>query len=286
MKIHCLIENTCSSSELKSEHGLSLLIEAGGHRILFDTGASASFAENAECMGLDLNTVDSAILSHGHYDHGGGLERFLEINHKARVWASPHAFEPHFNASGKDIGLPPALQAHPRILLATAPVTELYPGITLHQGPQVPMQHPAPDAGMSTMREGNRIPDDFRHEQYLLIQEGDKRILLSGCSHRGILNIVQHFQPDILVGGFHLMKETDTGRIAQLAEALLPFPTVYYTAHCTGEWAANIMQQRMGSRLRTFSTGDCLYKALAETEKSKNQDSTSFTNPYYPCFHH
>ena len=258
MKIHCLIENTCHSGELKAEHGLSLLIEVGGRRILFDTGASAAFAANAECMLLDLNTVDAAILSHGHYDHGGGLERFMELNHKARVWASPHAFEPHFNASGKDIGLQPTLQAHPGIQRAAAPVTELYPSITLHQGPQVPMLHPTPDAGMSTMQNGIRIPDDFRHEQYLLMQEGDKRILLSGCSHRGILNIVHHFQPDVLVGGFHLMKETNAGRITQLAEELLQFPTVYYTAHCTGEWAADIMQQRMGSRLRSFSTGDSL----------------------------
>ena len=120
------------------------------------------------------------------------------------------------------------------------------------------MLHPTPDAGMSTMQNGIRIPDDFRHEQYLLIQEEEKRILLSGCSHRGILNIVHHFQPDVLVGGFHLMKETHAGRISQLAEELLQFPTVYYTAHCTGEWAAGIMQQRMGSRLRTFSTGDSL----------------------------
>ena len=98
-----LTENTCNRPELEAEHGLSLLIEAAGMRILFDTGASPLFASNATQMGLDLATVDMAILSHGHYDHGGGLEHFLNINMHAPVWVSPHAFDVHFNALGKDI---------------------------------------------------------------------------------------------------------------------------------------------------------------------------------------
>ena len=100
-----LIENTTLSPAWVAEHGLSLLVETAGQRVLFDTGASAAFADNAERMGIDLFSVDAVVLSHGHVDHGGGLSRFLELNSHAPVWVSPYAFEPHYNASGRDSGL-------------------------------------------------------------------------------------------------------------------------------------------------------------------------------------
>lgn len=251
MKIHCLIENTCATDGLTAEHGLSLLIETGEHRILFDTGASADFAGNAARMGLDLSTVDMAVLSHGHYDHGGGLERFMELNEHAPIWVSRHAFEPHFNARGKDIGLNPALQSHPRLRHA---IPSPAPGISLHTGEGIPVAA----SDMTAICDGVNQAEDFRHEQYLLIQEGDKRILFSGCSHRGILNIAAHFRADVLVGGFHLMNETAPDRLRHLATQLLELPTTYYTGHCTGNFALATMQPLMGERLRCFSTGNCL----------------------------
>ena len=142
MKIYTLLENTACRTDLRAEHGLSLLIETGGQRILFDTGASPAFAGNAEALGIDLNTVDIAILSHGHYDHGGGIARFLEINKHAPVWLSRHAFEPHFNAAGKDIGLSPALTGNPRFRTAPAEVLELAPGISLHPARLLPTTYP------------------------------------------------------------------------------------------------------------------------------------------------
>lgn len=254
MKVHCLIENSASGPGLEAEHGLSLLIESGGHRILFDAGASPAFARNAVCMGIDLSTVDTAVLSHGHYDHGGGMLRFLELNSQSPIWASPHAAEPHFNASGKDIGLAPELIGHARLQPIPADVLEIAPGITLHDASTVSQPYPAPAAGMSTLRGGIRVPDDFRHELYLLIEENGRRILFSGCSHRGILNIVSHFQPDILVGGFHLMRTLPDG-LPPIAAALSQFPTRYFTGHCTGEHAYGYLKDRLGDRLHAFSTG-------------------------------
>lgn len=99
----------CSCSGCAFEHGLSLYLEGKGHRILFDTGQSENFAVNAKRLGVDLAAVDLAILSHGHYDHGGGLKRFLELNQKAPVYLSVYAFEPHFNGV-KDIGIDPKLR--------------------------------------------------------------------------------------------------------------------------------------------------------------------------------
>ena len=104
MKITVLTENTTELG-LPVEHGLSLFIEIGDRRILFDSGQSDLFAKNAEALGVDLKTVDFAVLSHGHYDHGGGLKKFLEVNGKAKIYMSRYAFEPHFNAEDKYNGL-------------------------------------------------------------------------------------------------------------------------------------------------------------------------------------
>lgn len=257
MRIHCLIENATSLPGLVAEHGLSLLVETDGLRILFDTGASPAFAENASRMGIDLAAVDIAVLSHGHYDHGGGISRFLELNGNAAVWVSPHAFEPHFNATGRDIGLSPALAGHPRLRQAGADITPLAPGITLHRATTLPTTYPHAGEGMGTMAAGTRMPDDFRHEQYLLIEELGRRILISGCSHRGILNIATHFKADYLIGGFHLMKST-AGECRRVAEALAHLPTTFYTGHCTGSEAFGILKSRLGNRLHHFSTGQVL----------------------------
>lgn len=256
MRITVLIENTTSSPELVAEHGLSLLVEACGQRLLFDTGASETFAENARRLGVDLGAVDAAVLSHGHYDHGGGIARFLELNPHAPVWVSPHAFDSHFNASGKDIGLPPELARHPRVRCTPADGCELAPGVELYAA--VPGMHPVPDSGMTALVGNQRVPDDFRHEQYLLVEENGCRYLFSGCSHGGILNIVSRFQPDVLVGGFHLMKAdpvADAPMLEWVARGLEAQNTRYYTGHCTGAGAAGFLKQRLRERLVLFSTG-------------------------------
>ena len=99
-------------------------------------------------------------------------------------------------------------------------------------------------------------PDDFRHEQYLLIEEQGKRILISGCSHKGILNIARWFRPDVLIGGFHFMKmDPEDPRLEQAALALLELPTVYYTGHCTGQEQFAKLKQWMGDRLHYISAG-------------------------------
>ena len=254
MKVHCLIENSAVRPDLTAEHGLSLLIETSGHRILFDAGTSYAFAENADRMGLGLRSVDAAVLSHGHNDHGGGMLRFLEINSRSIVWASPHAAEPHFNASGKNIGLEPKLTSHDRFRAFQADVLELFPGITLHAASSVPQPYPAPDSRMSTEQGGIRLPDDFRHEIYLLIEENNKKVLFSGCSHRGIINIINHFQPDVFVGGFHLMR-TPMQELPPIADALRHFHTRYFTGHCTGEPAFRFLKALLREQLSSFSSG-------------------------------
>ena len=95
MKITVLTENTACRESLACEHGLSLYIETGCHKILFDAGQSGAFADNAEALGIDLSAVDFAVLSHGHYDHGNGLVRFLEINGTAPIYLRRDTFGFH-----------------------------------------------------------------------------------------------------------------------------------------------------------------------------------------------
>jgi 7,8-dihydropterin-6-yl-methyl-4-(beta-D-ribofuranosyl)aminobenzene 5'-phosphate synthase len=96
MIIRVLAENTAVSEAFGSEHGLSLHIETKGRGILFDTGASALFARNAEKMGVDLTKAELAVISHGHYDHWGGLAEFLSINAGASVYVHEKAFGSHY----------------------------------------------------------------------------------------------------------------------------------------------------------------------------------------------
>ena len=259
MKIHVLIENTSHRADLQAEHGLSLLIEACGQRILFDTGASATFAANAEKMGLDLRMVDLCVLSHGHYDHGGGLAHFLQLNHHAPVWVSQHAFDPHFNANGRNIGIPRLLSN--RVRVAEADSYELAPGVVLHRACHMPTPYPAEGRGMTSIIDGTTLADDFRHEQYLMVEANGLRVLVSGCSHRGVLNIAQYFRPDVLIGGFHFMTcsaAADEPRLREAAAILLQQPTRYYTGHCTGDFACGILKPLMGERLQVFSTGELI----------------------------
>lgn len=244
MRITALVENTASRQDIGSEHGLSLYIETGEHRILFDTGQTELFAENAERLGIDLSAVDIAVLSHGHYDHGGGLQRFLEINRRAPVYLSRYAFEQHYNGTEKYIGLNPALQENDR-LIYTGEEYKIAEGLTLYACNTRQTVHRLDSAGLLLRQNGSFYPEDFRHEQYLLAEEDGRRVLISGCSHKGILNIAEWFSPDVLVGGFHLMKQPIGEALRDCARQLDAYPTAYYTCHCTGAEQFAFMQPLM-----------------------------------------
>lgn len=258
MIVWVLMENTACDARFHAEHGLSLYLETCGRKILFDMGQSAAFAENAHKLGVHLDAVDTAVLSHGHYDHGGGLRTFLEINDHAPVYISRYAFEKHGNAAGKEIGLDPALAAHPRLIF-TGERCQIGAGLTLlscaERAPHVPVDA----AGLTVQANGQTAPEDFRHEQYLLIEENAKRILVSGCSHKGVRNLVEWFEPDVLIGGFHFMKIDPEGpekhRLDEAAQHLLRHKTQYYTCHCTGNAQYAYLKERMHTQLHALHSG-------------------------------
>ena len=134
--------------------------------------------------------------------------------------------------------------------------------MTLYACNDMKKSHALDSAGLTVCRDGCYMPDQFRHEQYLLVEEGEKWILFSGCSHKGILNIVDWFRPDVLLGGFHFMNLDAEGAGAEMlskaAVELLRAPTTYYTGHCTGEAQYAFLKRLMGDRLHGIPAGTCL----------------------------
>ena len=256
MKVVTLMENTSCRESLSFEHGLSLYIETENSKILFDAGQSAAFAENAEKLGVDLKAVDFAVLSHGHYDHGGGLERFLEINDHAPVYLSPYTFEPHYNGSDKYIGLDTKLEDSNRLIRA-GDIQPIGEGMILYACRDRSCPHALGTFGLQMKRDGVLVPEDFRHEQYLLVEEAGKRVLFSGCSHRGILDIADWFRPDVLIGGFHVSKMAPGTELDAVADALNRYDTEYYTCHCTGVEQFVYLAERM-PRVHYLACGDRL----------------------------
>ena len=123
MLIKTLVENTSISKDFGSEHGLSLYIETKKHKILFDVGANELFLQNAKKLDVSIADVDFLVISHGHYDHGGGLKSFLHENTKAEVFLHRLAFEKHYAVRKNDefdlIGLDEDLKQNKQIILTS-----------------------------------------------------------------------------------------------------------------------------------------------------------------------
>lgn len=259
MIVRVLTENTANQPGFKTEHGLSFYIETAASRILFDMGHGAIFAENAKQCGVDLSAVDFAVISHGHHDHGGGVEIFFQENMKAPVYVNRHIFEPHYHDDGRNIGLDPALASNPRFVFVDD-YQKIDEGIELFSCNNRKRKYDLFVDHLNVMEGGVLIPDDFRHEQYLMLQERGKKILISGCCHKGILNVMNWMKPDVLIGGFHFfhmgLDGSDRQKLEEAAELLNEYHTEYYTCHCTGVEQYEFLKKRMGERLQYLSAGD------------------------------
>jgi len=248
MKVVILTENTAPAG-LEAEHGLSVYMEHRGRRLLLDAGRTGRFARNAQALGVDLSKVDTAALSHGHYDHGNGLEVFFQLCPAVPVHARPAVFEPHFHGE-RDIGLKAELAQRwrERFILDDGPL-DLEDGIWL-------------------------IPDGVDHEQSLVIEGEAGLAVFNSCSHAGAghiaKDILAHFPGKKIcayVGGLHLMGAAGTGSLGvapgivkNLAGWLLDElgVGVLYTGHCTGDPAFDLLKEAGGERVRRIRTGDIL----------------------------
>ncbi|SEK39465.1 7,8-dihydropterin-6-yl-methyl-4-(beta-D-ribofuranosyl)aminobenzene 5'-phosphate synthase [Ruminococcus albus] len=266
MKIVTLVENTCGHEGCIAEHGLSVYIETEKHKLLLDCGQTDAAVKNAEVLGIDLTAVDTVILSHGHYDHSGGIMPFSRINDRAQIIMQKSAAEPHYNGE-RYIGIDKDILALPNVHLIEGDV-RLDDELFLFSG--ITGRRCFPQGNRKLLRDegGEKVQDDFAHEQCLVIEQEGKRWLLSGCSHNGILNILDRYRdifgsaPDRVITGFHMMKndgehtEEEKEVIIQTARELAQTDTIYYSGHCTGIPAFELMKTIMGDKLIALHSGE------------------------------
>ncbi|WP_010243946.1 MBL fold metallo-hydrolase [Acetivibrio cellulolyticus] len=269
MIIKTLVENTSISDNYKCEHGLSLYIETEVHKLLFDLGQKDLFIENAAKMKIDLSQVDTVIISHGHYDHGGGLSEFLKINDKAKIYLQEKAFDKHYSLRTEDtsanIGLDEALKSNDRLVFNTGYLKiddelELFAGVKGNE-----LLSLSNKTLLMETEEGIK-EDTFEHEQSLIITEAGKQVLIAGCAHKGIVNIVKHAislkgrAMERIISGFHLYNPSTKipeapELVEQIAEMLNLTGSGYYTCHCTGLEAYSILKKVMNENIKYMATG-------------------------------
>lgn len=269
MKIINLIENTPGKCCPRFEHGLSFYVETTHHKLLIDTGATGTFVENAEALDVDLTKVDLLILSHGHYDHSGGILAFAAINPNARILMQKTAVGEYYHKDAIEeryIGIDKQILALPQ--------TELIDGdmviddeISIFTNVTGRKLWPSGNTVLKQKVGDTFIQDAFAHEEYVVITQKDKRVLISGCAHNGILNILERYEqlyggaPDYVFSGFHMKKSSDYTEaeirdISETGKQLKKLPTVFYTGHCTGEPAYLLLKAQMGEQLRYCHSGD------------------------------
>ena len=248
VKIVTLIEDTKINEpkDIVAAHGLSLYIERNGQRILFDAGPSSQFIRNSETLGVDLKKIDIVIISHAHMDHLGGLASFLWTNKKANIYLSKKALK---NQEFRALCSKMDERTFNRIRFVDSS-TEIAQDVFI----------------LTEIEERYPIRDRVDHEIILVIKNNNKLIIVSGCSHGEILNIigtVTRAFPNIyikaVIGGFHL-----TGApkhfVEQIGKEMLKYPIIkIYTCHCTGVENYRILKTILGVKIEYISTGSKIY---------------------------
>lgn len=268
MRITTLLENhpDPGSSGLEGEHGLSFFIEHPSGVFLSDVGASSLFADNAGRLDVDLARAVGSVISHHHFDHGGGLGRFFEENQDGTVYLrkAPEADYlvidpelPRYIGLDKDV-----LARYADRIQYVEGNREIAPGV--HLLTEIPSVYarPSGDTRLMMQRGEETLPDTFEHEMAFVLEAEDGLVVMTGCAHNGVLNMIEATRQALpekpilaVIGGFHLMAEPQPV-VFEIGKQLLEMdiPAVY-TGHCTGDPQTDILAQVLGERLHRLHTG-------------------------------
>ncbi len=266
--ITILVDNYAGDG-LSAEHGLSLWIDAGSRRILLDTGQGGALAPNAEKLGIDLSMADSLVLSHGHYDHTGGVSWAIRNAPEMEVFCHPAAVVPRYGmreGESKPLGMTGeslwALESlSSRRNHWVQAVRVLFPGIGLTG--YIPRQTDYENTGGAFFLDPElRRPDPIDDDMALWIHTPEGLIMCVGCCHAGLVNTLNQalFQSGAsrlraVIGGFHLLNADDS-RIENTVKALRYLsPELIVPCHCTGSKAVDVMADAFGSGVRPGCSG-------------------------------
>jgi 7,8-dihydropterin-6-yl-methyl-4-(beta-D-ribofuranosyl)aminobenzene 5'-phosphate synthase len=266
--ITILVDNQAGPG-LTTEHGFSLWIEADGRHILFDTGQGPALPMNARTLGVDLRQTDMLVLSHGHYDHTGGIPHVLHVAPNAHVYCHPGVVQPRYslrNGSPKPAHMPSdAMAALDRLpekhLRWTSEAVMLSENIGL-TGP-IPRQTTFEDTGGAFFLDPEaRHADPIEDDLALWIKTDQGLVVCVGCCHAGIINTLTHIKRlsgvapiRAVIGGLHLLNADDR-RLNHTLAAMqtMPIETVI-PCHCTGDRALDELEAVMGAKTRRSSSG-------------------------------
>lgn len=262
-----LIDNISNRPDLTAEWGLSIHIEHQGRKYLLDTGASETFAQNADALGIDLSQVEFGILSHAHHDHADGMDTFFARNAAAPFYLRAGSKENCYGCKDDEmldyIGIKKGiLETFASRIRYAEGKQELAPGVYL-------LGHTAPDLDECGQRyqmflkiADQFMYDDFRHEQSLIFDTDKGLIIFNSCCHGGADLIIQETLDAFpgrkvyaIVGGFHLF-QTSAGQVKEFARRLEETGVEHVvTGHCTGQEAFDILKDMLGDKVRQMETG-------------------------------
>ncbi|AEA34471.1 MBL fold metallo-hydrolase [Hippea maritima] len=261
LKITTLVENTAVRAKFRAEHGLSMLIEKDGETVLFDTGQTDALIHNAKLLGVDLSKIDKVILSHGHYDHVGGLKYLLDYT-KPTIYAHPEIFRKRYSKLSDDgnlryIGIEDREffeKKGARFVLSEEPI-EVAKGIWTSGFVKMTNDFESVDKNFVYEKDGELIKDEVEDDLSVFIEINGSLFVLFGCAHRGIINIMKQaestFNKCILgfLGGTHLGPADEIQR-EKTIEALKEMDLrVMGPSHCTGLLMTSKMYCEFGDRV-------------------------------------
>jgi len=269
VRITILIDNLAGPG-LVAEHGFSLWIEAGGKRILFDTGQGPALLPNVQRLGIPLEKTDVLVLSHGHYDHTGGMDAVLRNAPKMRIILHPNAVVPRYrifsDGQAKSIGMPSSaatvLNRLPDNKIQWSMRTSCFAPFFRVTGP-IPRKtlFEQGENDLSLDPSGNTI-DLIEDDQALLIESASGLIVCAGCAHAGLVNTLNYARTisgisriRAVIGGFHLLNADDHRIQSTLAELKALDPELLVPCHCTGEQPMQALQAAFGNRVQLGQSG-------------------------------